>query len=396
MAKKQKNGLYRSKVKVGVDADGRDIFKWYSGKTRKEFEQARQEVIARYIDGTALQDDQLFGSYAVTWFNVRKKPHIKDGSIENYRTALNKDILPVFGDRNLRAIQPAEIQEFLNGFSGKSASKITYVVATLHGIFTAAHNDRIISFNPTAALIKPEATAADEKRALTEAERKRVEAVCLFDQNGAYLACMYYLGVRPGEARGLMWKDFDWDAGLVHIQRDIDYKAGGAAGALKTAAANRRIPIPDILRKILCRKRGQPEEFLFIGERSGRPLAKTTAERLWIKLMLACDMVIPLQEGANNYRKGDIRSQYKAIITPHTMRHNYITMCWENGIDPFITMKLVGHESIQTTLDIYTHLTEKLMQRAVASVGDMFSPENNSEKNVAQKLQQPTWYSMMK
>ena len=33
----------------------------------------------------------------------------------------------------------------------------------------------------------------------------------------------------------------------------------------------------------------------------------------------------------------------RPIITPHAMRHNYATMCWEAGIDAYTTMRLMGH-----------------------------------------------------
>ena len=50
-------------------------------------------------------------------------------------------------------------------------------------------------------------------------------------------------------------------------------------------------------------------------------------------------------------------------ITPHCIRHNYATVCWERGIDPYTTMRLMGHSSIKTTMDIYTHLNERRMVR---------------------------------
>lgn len=42
-------------------------------------------------------------------------------------------------------------------------------------------------------------------------------------EHGLFLAVLYYLGLRRGEALGLQWGDFDFDEDLVHIQRDIDY-----------------------------------------------------------------------------------------------------------------------------------------------------------------------------
>jgi site-specific recombinase XerD len=54
------------------------------------------------------------------------------------------------------------------------------------------------------------------------------------------------------------------------------------------------------------------------------------------------------------------------------MRHNYVTMCWESGIDVYTASKLVGHKSIKTTMDIYTHLSERQMEKAIQDVANMF------------------------
>ena len=130
MPKKQASGLYRTKVKIGVDANGKDINKWISGKTKRELEEARREVEERYIYHTAPQDDQLFGAYAVEWFNVRKRPGLSPSQLESYRTALNRHILPKFSEHNLRSITPVMLQEFLNAFEGCSSTKITARKAT--------------------------------------------------------------------------------------------------------------------------------------------------------------------------------------------------------------------------------------------------------------------------
>lgn len=384
MAKKQSSGLYRTKVKIGVDAAGKDIVKWVSGKTKKELEEAKQEVIRHFVEGDGMEEDQLFGLYAQTWFKA-KTAGLSASSTESYRTALNKDILPVFGKRNMRAIKPSELQEFLAGFAGMSASKITMIKATLHGVFEAACVDRILKDNPMDHVKKPAHAEAKEKRALTEDERSRIRQVAETHEHGAYLAAMYYLGARPGEIRGLQWGDFDWIEGYVYIQRDIDYKDGGKAGELKTRQSRRRVPVPPQLRDILMPKREMPNMFVFRGENSGDPLAKTTAERIWVELMLACGMVRPVEPGENRFRSNDIRSRYAPLITPHMMRHNYVTMCWEAGFDVYVTQKLVGHKSIKTTMDVYTHMSNRQLEKAKAQVENMFADDGQNKK-VAQKL----------
>lgn len=374
MPKKQKSGLYRTKVKIGVDTSGKDINKWISGSTKAELERARQDVVKHYILGIGAQEDKLFGEYAVHWFKVHKEPGLSPSSKELYRTALNKDILPEFSNRQMRAITASDIQVFVNRYADKSASKITYIIASLRGIFKQAYAELIIAKDPTLNIKKPNATAAKGKYVLKEDDRAAIVRTCVSHEHGAYLACMYYLGLRPGEVRGLQWGDFDWENNLVHIQRDIDFKANGYAGALKTASSNRYVPVPSPLKNILSAAIGADDAFLFKGETSGSALSKTSAERIWISLMVACGLAEPVPAKSNKYRASDLRSKYRPLFTPHALRHNYITMCWENGFDAYTTMRIVGHKSIKTTLDIYTHLSQKQMQKAVESVEGMFCP----------------------
>lgn len=181
------------------------------------------------------------------------------------------------------------------------------------------------------------------------------------------------MGLRQGEARGLRWGDFDWNKSLVHIQRDIDNHDGGVVGAVKTPSSNRYVPLPTALKEILLPRKGRQNEYVCKGEINPLdPWGKTVTERIWCELCVKAGLANPLKKGDNRYRSDDIRSKYKPTITPHVLRHNYITMCWENGIDCYVTMKLVGHANYKTTMDIYTHLTNQQMGKTVNEVEKMF------------------------
>ena len=380
----KKKTPYRSKVKIGVDAQGKDIVKYIQGYTRAELDQARQAVIARYITGEAPEADRLFGDYATQWYTIRKEPFASASSRESYRTALNKDLFPVFAERNLRAISAMELQAFLNAYQGRSATKITVLMATLRGIFSSAKADRLIATDPTASLVRPAAAQSAPKPALTDAQRQALVTVCAAHPQGHYLALLYYLGCRPGEARGLQWGDVDWKASLVHIVRDIDYKSGTQVGALKTEASRRDVPLPAPLAAILAPLRGLPSSYIAHAQSSpSRPLAKTVAERLWVELMQAAGLVEPATPNA--YRGGDPRAHWRPLITPHVLRHNYITLCWESGFDAYETMQLVGHTSITTTMNIYTHLSGAQLEKTAAKLNTMFG-KNKTVPRVAEKL----------
>ena len=168
MATKQKSGLYRGKVKIGVKSDGGDIYKYISAKTKKELELKRQAVVAKYITGEAPLEDQVFGKYVQEWYLLRKEPFIREKTRQGYRTILNKHILPEFGNRNMRSIRPIELQEFLNRFEGASKSQISLVLNTFQEIFRAAKSDRIVRTDPAEALQRPKHTPAEEKRILSD------------------------------------------------------------------------------------------------------------------------------------------------------------------------------------------------------------------------------------
>ena len=390
MPKKQKSGLYRSKVKIGEDAEGNPINKWISGKTKKELEQARKEVEDYYINGAGVASDRLFGEYAQEWFRVRKEPFISASSKAAYQSMLNKHITPEFGDRNLRSIRPIDLQAWVNGFQGASKSQIILALSILRGLFGAAISDRLVERDPAVGLRRPDATPPKEKKAFTDDERKSIRATFRTHAHGLYLAVMYYTGMRPGEVRGLQWGDVDFKEGLIHVQRDIDYAAKGAqVGELKTRAADRYVPISDDLRALMAPVRGLPGMFVFTGIRSHKPLDQSTAKRMWIELMQACGMIDLISQPEGSTER-DIRKLYRPTITPHTRRHNFITMCWESGMDVLLTMKIVGHADIKTTMNIYTHLSKAQLDKAKDKVNFMFDPNkvaiklHNAENDGAQ------------
>lgn len=374
MPTKQKNGLYRARVKIGVDSNGKDIYKYFSGRTKKELEQNRQTVINVYITGAALNDDRLFGDYAKEWFDMRLPKKLSVSTRNSYRNVLNSQILPEFGDRNLRSIQPLEIQNFVDRFAGMSASTITYVHAAFRKIYKCALADRIVDRDPSEHVAKPEATPAEEKRALTPEERKAVETVCRTSPHGLYLALLYYLGVRSGEAAGFRWEDVDWNKRVIKVRRDIDYKAGGVPGDLKTKKSRRDVPIPAPLFELLKENRSLPATYIVHGDMPANPMRKCQATAAWKSLMADCGIVRPSDEKGKH-------GKLVPAISPHYMRHNYITMCWESGIDAYTTSRMVGHSNITTTLKIYTHLTEKQQKTAAQKLDAMFSSASELAQN---------------
>ena len=194
-----------------------------------------------------------------------------------------------------------------------------------------------------------------------------------------FLAVLYYLGLRRGEALGLKWGDFDFDEDQVHIQRDLDYTCSTAQdGSLKTEAADRYVPIPPELKEKLLANRGVDDEYVF-QTKKGKPLPHASFKRMWNRLMMAAGCVEWREVKEGTSRPDDILKQIKTTLTPHYFRHNYVTMLYESGIDPLIAMKIVGHTDYQTTANIYTHIKEEMLKKATVDLEGVFKKRAGKE-----------------
>ena len=56
----------------------------------------------------------------------------------------------------------------------------------------------------------------------------------------------------------------------------------------------------------------------------------------------------------------------------HDLRHTYATLLMESGVAANIVQKLLGHSSVMTTLDIYTHVSEELKLEAIQGADIIF------------------------
>ncbi len=68
----------------------------------------------------------------------------------------------------------------------------------------------------------------------------------------------------------------------------------------------------------------------------------------------------------------DILRKVKPTLSPHFLRHNYVTLLYEAGVDPLIAMKIVGHTDYKTTANIYTNVRDEMLRKATVNMGEVF------------------------
>ena len=63
----------------------------------------------------------------------------------------------------------------------------------------------------------------------------------------------------------------------------------------------------------------------------------------------------------------------KPAIGLHGLRHTHATLLLEEGVDVKTVSERLGHDSVQTTLELYGHVTPKMRANAAARFGSLLS-----------------------
>ncbi|MBO7747387.1 site-specific integrase [Paenibacillus sp. MWE-103] len=347
------------------------------GDTKKEAEARVDDVIASLMDGINIKmiKNLPFNKVAENWMEVYSRSNVKKSTIRNRKnsiTLLNKFI----GEQNIDKITHRAHQLILNKLfdQGYSRSHMEGVHVTANLIYKYATKEKFIKDNPASGATIPIKTMTVEeiennpiaekyfeKSELTELLEAVVKHGLPDDREMFYL--MAFSGMRSGEMVALKETDFDFDFNKVRITKTL-YNPDNNAKQYeltppKTKRSIRTVDLdPSIMNMIKERIKRQrkirmsvmhfspdyhDEKFLFCNEDGYPTIQKTVNRRL--------ERIIS---------KTTIRKK----ATSHIFRHTHISMLAEAGVDLPTIMQRVGHDDPKTTLQIYTHVTDKMKQDA--------------------------------
>jgi integrase len=174
-------------------------------------------------------------------------------------------------------------------------------------------------------------------------------------------------GMRRGELLGLRWRDVDLDGVRLSVRQQYTRQGKSLGfGPPKSAKSIRTIDLDgetvDLLREqrerqlferrawgkayradldlVFCRQGGSPEDPNVIGRRFGRRIRNLAS--------------LP-------------------AIGLHGLRHTHATLLLEEGVDVKTVSERLGHDSVQTTLELYGHVTPKMRANAAARFGSLLN-----------------------
>ncbi len=180
-------------------------------------------------------------------------------------------------------------------------------------------------------------------------------------------------GMRRGEILALRWKNLDLDRSVARVVESLEQsKAGLRFKAPKTDKA-RAITLPAFAVEELRRlKRQQAEELLALGTRlTGDTLACARADGE------------PHQPRSLTHEFAYLIRRVKGVprVRFHDLRHSHATQLLTAGVHPKVAQERLGHSTITTTLDLYSHVTETMQGDAAAKLETAFKSAMTSPKS---------------
>lgn len=375
-------GLYRKRIK---DTDGKYVAIY--GKTPDELTEKIAEAQRMIEQGEADRANPFVKDYAAKWLEL-VTADMRSKNKELYESSINLHVLPILGSKRLSEVQPDDARLVMIALADKSASLQGKVLNTMRKMFENAVDNNLISRNPCAKL-KSGGYKSKEKTALTAEQTQTLLEAVRGTRAEPFIMLGLYTGMRREEILGLCWDcvNLNGKAPYVEVKRALRWEncRPVVSEVLKSNAAQRTIPIPPQLSDYL--KEMQQLAGYVIG---GEPLSQTQFKNLWRivenRRVGEKTYVVPyspshakatfIREKGAKSRGGDFYYTIDFSVSPHILRHTYITNLILSGADLKTVQYLAGHANIKVTLDIYTHLTDRSPEKLLAQVNKAFEVKN--------------------
>ena len=389
------NEYYRTRIE---DADGVRVAIY--GRTREELYDKVNEAKAQIDNDTFRRKTPTVKEYAEKWLMLQSA-HIRQTTLIDYTSKVKLHVIAPLGHMRMADVTKDDIQLALVPGSKTSTSVYKSVVILYKFIFKAAKDSRVIDENPTVFLTaKGGGVPQTDKIPLTDEQVEILLDAVKGLQTYVFVMLGLYAGLRREEILGLKWDS-------VYLNKKAPYltvrRAWHTEGnkpvildELKTKAAYRDIPLPDRLVECLKGWKAQSKSEYVISNSDGGPLSYTQFKRLWQFIITRSTKerfyykyengkrvkhTIKPVLGEKAAHNGKVVYTIDFDVTPHQLRHTYITNLIAASVDPKTVQYLAGHESSKITMDIYAKVKYNKPQELAPILDDIFTKWDMAQQN---------------
>ena len=320
-----------------------------------------------------------------SWFESYVDKNVKLSTKSSYETIIKNHLVPYIGHIKLKELKKVDIEDMyhslltngrVDGKGGLNVKTIQNVSLVLHKALDEAMKHEYIIRNPADIAAVPtmrsENGTKKEVEVLTKQEQKALMDVCGDDVYGVAIKTALFTGVRLGELLGLQWRDIDYSMNTITVSRQVnrlkDYSPNAKARTrlgiqedTKTRSSNRPISLPLQLMELLKEHKER----------------QAVEKRKWGKAYKDLDMIFAREDGyyidpatfRDHYQKR-LKEAGLGHHTIHALRHTFATRALEAGIPIKVVSQILGHASVQITMDTYSHVLPELQSESMNKIAE--------------------------
>lgn len=305
----------------------------------------------------------LFRDLAMEWL-AEKRNYVKESTYALYQYEVEKYLLPGLGHLSVAEINEQVLQEAVlnwqnrNGGTGRVKKKSTTqnLIILLKQITKYAMKKEYIKQSKIDIRCAPQKSIQSSRKILEETEQLRLISAALADLTPETLGILLCInsGLRIGELCALKWSDVNTNEQVIHVTKtmqriylkDSSPRSYVVITSPKTESSVRDIPLSQKMCELIAEVADMnPQHYILTNS----------------------DQYIEPRTYRKHY---DVFLNMQGIrhIKFHSLRHTFATKCIESGADYKVVSEILGHSTINTTLNMYVHPQMSQKRKCIESI----------------------------
>ena len=354
----ERNGKYKVVIELGKDNTGKRIRHTKEGfKTKKEARTYATVKENEMLSGMVPNNNKvLLKDFVTSWYqNYILKSNLAINSVNNLRIHIERHIIPFLGNMQLVEVKTIHVQNFYYSLLEKGLKPISCkrIITTLKKFFNYSIKMNIVNVNPCdIEYVKN----TKENKINIWTESQLLHFLKCIKEDTIYLPVVIaaFTGMRIGEICGLRYENIDFDNLRINVcEQTINDKMNNVlihTNILKTSKSNRTITIPKFLKDIILENK-KSNDFVIVNSKGGKANPRNIS------------MLFNKRVSWHNMPK----------ISFHDLRHIHATILLLHGENIKVISERLGHESIQITLDTYSHVLPSMEMNTSKLLENLFS-----------------------
>ena len=370
---KRKDGRWEGRYIKSRTDTGKIVYGYVYAKTYREVkDKLRESALTGKVKSTtstisSASVPNTFSKIAIDWYeNIKSRT--KESTRNKYHNILISYVLPAYGEQMLESITYDFVETQCNlllttrgtkgcGLSTKTVTDILSIIrnilkyASKKGLYVPCDGGTVQIKNT----VKP-------MRVLSKSEQEQLCKYILADPdlyNIGILVCLF-TGLRIGEICALRWEDVSFSDQTIYVHQTlqrVQNKSGSGSKTKvvvttpKSTCSIRTIPIPDELISVLAAYKKAPVGYLLTNDEHSFIEPRTMQNRF--KKALKMSGI----ESANF----------------HSTRHTFATRCVELGFDVKSLSEILGHATVNITMNRYVHPTMELKKENMKKLSSLLA-----------------------